>query len=178
MGQELRHKDGPRTVWGIVITKFENAYQYLVQAASDNMLDLPTSFLLRLEAEAVVFWYGHGERYPTTILESVLGLRPTHFGFVSAWHEVEAIMVKNERRCRNERVILSVVSSLWKKRSNMEQARKSLNSLWILLRGESVLPTWCSNRSCTKSHGGHSMFINQARDIMEQLTFPSSFEKY
>ena len=39
-----------RTVRGIVIDKNqENAPQYVVQAANDNMLNLPTSFLLQLE---------------------------------------------------------------------------------------------------------------------------------
>ena len=62
----------------------EDAPQYVVQAASDNMLNLPTSFLLRLESEAVVFVdIDTVERYHHYPYYTIMcwGLRPTHFSF-------------------------------------------------------------------------------------------------
>ena len=162
----------------------ENAPQYVVQAASDNMLNLPTSFLLRLESEAVVFVdIDTGERYHHYPYYTIMCWGHTtntfQFRLYQPGTKVEAIAVKTRQGAEIERVILSVVKQLMKKMKQHGTSKEEFEKFMdiITTSEECVADPDVAIDRVQKFMEGHSITVNQARDIMEQLKFPSSFEK-
>ena len=162
----------------------QNAPTYVVQATAENTQRLPPEFLLRLESEAVVFVDKEsGERYHHYPYYTIMCWGHTtntfQFRLYQPGTKVEPIAVKTKQGSEIERVILSVVKKLMRKMKQHGTSKEEFEQFMeVITKSEECVadPEVAIDR-VQKFMEGHSITVNQARDIMEQIPFPSSFEK-
>ena len=162
-----------------------DAPTYVVSLPDDkNTRRMPPEFLLRLEAEAVVFVDREtGERYHHYPYYTIMCWGHTsntfQFRLYQPGTKVEPVAVKTKQGDEIERVILRVVKKLMRKMKQHGTTKEEFEQFMeVITKGEDCIadPELAIHRVQTFMEG-HSITVNQARDIMEQVPFPSSFEK-